>query len=147
MPRRGDMGFREFEAGGGAMLPGVGRTDGPVGMRWSDPATWGGKLPGRSDVVHVPSGRALLIDQDVDVAAILLHGSATVAPRDLSIRTAGILVAEGGQLRVGEPDRPFQNRLTITLCSSQKVESVVGVGGKFLVAAEGGSIEINGTKR
>jgi len=141
------MGFREFEAGGGAMLPGVGRADEPVGLRWSDPATWSGRPPGRNDVVHVPSGRSLLIDQDVEVAALLLHGSATVAARDLNIRTAGILAAKGGSLRVGEADRPFQHRLTVTLCSSPKVESVVGVGGKFLVAAEGGSIEINGAKR
>jgi hypothetical protein len=141
------MGFREFEAGGGAMLPAVGRVDAPAGLRWSDPATWAGRPPGRNDIVHVPVGRSLLIDQDVDVAALLLHGSATIAPRDVTIRTAGILAAHGGSLRAGEPDRPFQHRLTITLCESPKVESLVGVGGKFLIAAEGGSIELNGARR
>lgn len=129
------------------MLPGIGRADAPAGLRWSDPATWAGRPPGRSDIVHVPAGRSLLIDQDVDVAALLLHGSATVAPRDIAIRTAGILVAHGGSLRAGEPDRPFQHRLTVTLCQSAKVEAMVGVGGKFLVAAEGGTIEMNGTRR
>src|SRR5256885_8112758 len=141
------MGFREFEAGGGAMLPGVGRADAPAGLRWSDPATWAGRPPGRNDVVHVPAGRSLLIDQDVEVAALLLHGFATVAARDLAIRAAGVLVAHGGCLRVGEVDRPFQHRLTITLSESPKVETLVGVGGKFLVAAEGGTIEMNGPRR
>src|SRR5262252_10898527 len=141
------MGFREFEAGGGAMLPGVGRADAPVGLRWSDPATWAGRPPGRNDIVHVPAGRALIIDQDVDVAALLLHGSATVAARDIAIRAAGILVAHGGSLRAGEPDRPFQHRLTVTPSQSTKVEALVGVGGKFLIAAEGGTIELNGPRR
>ena len=109
------MGFREFEAGGGAMLPGVGRADEPQGLRWSDPATWQGRPPARNDVVHVPAGRSLLIDQDIDVGALLLHGSATVAARDLSIKTAGILIAHGGVLRAGEADRPFNHRLTVTL--------------------------------
>jgi hypothetical protein len=145
--RRGKMGFREFEAGGGAMLPGVDRVDATAAMRWSDLSTWGGRPPGRSDIVHVPAGRTLLIDQDVDVAALLLHGSASVAARDLSIRTAGILVSHGGSLRVGEADRPFQNRLTVTLCESAKVESLVGVSGKFLIVAGGGTIEMNGPRR
>jgi hypothetical protein len=141
------MGFREFEAGGGAMLPGVGRADVPAGLRWSDPATWAGHPPGRNDVVHVPAGRSLVIDQDVDVAALLLHGSAMVAACDVAIQAAGILVARGGSLRVGEADRPFQHRLTITLRESAKVEKLVGVGAKFLVAAEGGTVEFYGPKR
>ncbi|HTT13558.1 MAG TPA: G8 domain-containing protein [Burkholderiaceae bacterium] len=124
----------------------MGRTD-ASGLRWSDPATWAGLPPGRSDIVHVPVGRSLLIDQDVDVAALLVHGSVTVAPRDIAIRTAGILVTLGGSFRAGEADRPFQNRLTVTLCQSAKVETLVGVEGKFLVAAEGGTIELNGARR
>jgi hypothetical protein len=141
------MGFREFEAGGGAMLPGVGRADEPAGLRWSELATWGGRPPGRNDVVHVPAGRSLLIDQDIDVAALLLHGVATVAARDVTIRTAGIFVAHSGLLRVGEVDRPFQNRLTVTLCHSARVEELFGVAGKFLIAAAGGTIEMTGPKR
>jgi hypothetical protein len=141
------MGFREFEAGGGAMLPGIGRPDARAGLHWSKAATWAGRPPGGNDIVHVPAGRSLLIDQDVDVAAILLHGSATVADRDVTIRTAGIMVAHGGLLRVGEADHPFQHRLTITLCQSAKVAALVGVGGKFLIAARGGAVEMNGTKR
>jgi hypothetical protein len=128
------------------MLPCVGRTD-ASGLRWSDPATWAGRPPGRNDIVHVPAGRSLLIDQDVEVAALLLHGSATVVPRDIAIRTAGILVTHGGCFRAGEADRPFQHRLTVTLCQSAKAETLVGVEGKFLVAAEGGTIELNGARR
>jgi hypothetical protein len=141
------MGFREFEAGGGAVLPRAGRADAQTGLRWSDAATWAGKPPGRNDVVHVPAGRSLLIDQDVDVAALLLHGSVTVAPRDLKIRAAGILVAHGGCLRVGEQDRPFLHRLTFTLSESTKAAALIGVGGKFLIAAQGGTIELNGARR
>jgi hypothetical protein len=70
-----------------------------------------------------------------------------VAPRDIAIKTAGVLVSHGGVLRVGEGDRPFQHRLTVTLCESSRVESLVGVGGKFLIAAAGGKIEMNGPRR
>lgn len=141
------MGFREFEAGGGAMLPGVGRADEPAGLRWSDPATWQGRPPGHNDVVHVPVGRSLLIDQDIDVGALLLHGTATVAARDLTIKTAGILVAHGGVLRAGEAERPFTNHLTITLAHCARIEELFGLAGKFLVAAAGGTIELHGPKR
>jgi hypothetical protein len=141
------MGFREFEAGGGAILPGVGRAGAPAALRWSDASTWAGRPPGHNDIVHVPAGSSLVIDQDVDVGALLLHGSATVAARDVAVRTSGILVAHGGVLRVGEPERPFQHRLTITLCQSKRIESLFGIGGKFLIAAEGGAIEMNGAKR
>jgi hypothetical protein len=48
---------------------------------------------------------------------------------------------------VGEADRPFQHRLTVTLCESARVESLVGVAGKFLIAAGGGTIEMNGPRR
>lgn len=141
------MGFREFEAGGGAMLPCAARADQPAGLRWSDPATWQGQPPGRNDVVHVPAGRSLLIDQDIDVGALLIHGTATVAPRDVTIKTAGILVSHGGVLRAGEAERPFVHKLTITLAHCARVEELFGLAGKFLIAAAGGTIEFHGPKR
>ncbi len=141
------MGFREFEAGGGAMLPGVGRADEPAGLRWSDAATWQGRPPGRNDIVHVPAGRSLLVDQDIDIGALLIHGNVAFAARDVAVKTAGIFVAHGGALRAGEVDRPFANRLTITLAHCARIEELFGLAGKFLIAAAGGTIEINGPKR
>jgi len=141
------MGFREFEAGGGAMLPSTGRADGAAVLRWSDPATWEGRAPSTNDIVHVPAGRTVLIDQDIDIAALLVHGSVGFAPRETVVRAAGVLVGNGGVLRAGEAERPFPSRLTLTLRGSTRIEDLVGVGGQFFIAAGGGTIDLHGSRR
>jgi hypothetical protein len=139
------MGFLDFRAVGGAMLPGVDRADAPLALRWSDAATWGGRMPGRDDVVFVPAGRTLLVDQDVDVAAIQVRGALTFAARELKVSTGGLLAASGGVIRAGEPERPHAHRLTLTLRDSPV--SFDGLGGKFVAALDGGAIELFGPRR
>jgi hypothetical protein len=141
------MGFLDFQTGGGAMLPGAGRADAAAPLRWSDPTTWAGTPPGRDDVVHVPAGRTLLIDQDVDVAALLVNGHLGFAQRDLRVVTAGLLVAENGVVRAGEAERPFPHQLTLTLRESAQADRIEGLGSRFVAAIGGGTIELHGTRR
>lgn len=139
------MGFHDFQAVGGAMLPGTGHVDAPAPLRWSDAATWAGRPPGPNDVVHVPAGRTLLIDQDVDVASILVNGEVAFAARDLTVCTGGLLAAAGGVIRAGAPQRPHAHRLTLTL--REAPPTFEGLGGKFVAALDGGSIELFGPRR
>ncbi|MCS6922331.1 MAG: G8 domain-containing protein, partial [Elioraea sp.] len=139
------MGFLHFQALGGAVLP---RADGGGELlRWSDPRTWDGRFPGPEDVVRVPAGRRLLLDTDVDVAAIEVLGALAFDARDLRIRTGGILAAAGGVIRAGDPDRPHAHRLTITLRDSIAHARHPELGAKFLAALDGGAIDLCGPRR
>lgn len=116
-------------------------------VRWSDLATWGGALPRVHDVVRVPAGSTLLVDQNVDVGAIEVMGTLLFAPRHITVRARGILVAGPGILRAGDVDRPFVHRLVFTLSGGADRDMIGGLGSQFLAAVDGGSIELFGRRR
>jgi hypothetical protein len=141
------MGFLPFSSGGGAGIAPATISDLRVTMAWSDPLTWSGRLPGPRDVVQVPAGRKLLIDQDVDVAALEIAGEVTFAEREIRVECDGILVTGHGVLRAGSADEPFGHRLTFMLGCTPERELIDGLGSKFLAAVDGGRIELNGPRR
>lgn len=141
------MGFLPFSSGGGASVAPATVANPLVTMAWSDPLTWGGRLPGPRDVVQVPAGRTLLIDQDIDIAALEVAGTVLFAPRDIRVECDGILVIGGGLLRAGTPEQPFTQRLTFTLGCTPERELIDGLGSKFLAAVDGGRIELHGPRR
>lgn len=116
-------------------------------LRWSDPATWAGVLPRARDVVRVPAGCTLLVDQNIEVAALEVMGTLLFAPRHMTVRAKGILVGGPGILRAGDAEHPFTHRLVFTLSGFADRELVDGLGTKFLAAVHGGSIELFGRRR
>jgi hypothetical protein len=141
------MGFLPFSSGGGASIAPATISDPLVTMAWSDPLTWSGRLPGRRDVVQVPAGRKLVIDQDIDVAALEIAGEVSFAARDIRVECDGILVTGPGVLRAGSPEQPFSHRLTFVLGCTPERELIDGLGSKFLAAVDGGRIELIGPRR
>ncbi len=144
------MGFLEFLAAGAAPEAAA-ADDYPDGaVRWSDPDTWGGKLPARGEAVTVDVGRTLIIDQDLDVGSLHIKGTAIVERRDISIGAEWILVEGAGALIAGSAEQPFKQRLHITLCSSASEQSASAhpqLGSKFLAAINGGTIDLHGEAR
>ncbi len=141
------MGFLPFASGGGASLaPETVSVPGQV-HAWSDPLTWSGRLPGRRDVVQVPAGRSLLIDQDIDIAALEIAGEVHFADRDIRVECDGILVTGAGVMRAGASAAPFAHRLTLTLGCTPERDLIDGLGSKFMAAVNGGRIELNGPRR
>ncbi len=112
------MGFLEFLAAGAAPEAATADEYPSGALRWSDPATWGGKLPATGEAVTVEAGRTLIIDQDIDVGSLHVHGTAIVERRDISIGAEWILVEGAGALIAGSAERPFKQQLHVTLCSS-----------------------------
>ncbi len=142
------MGFLHFSTGGGAHLapsPALAAPD--TILAWSDPRTWDGRLPGPRDVVQVPAGRVLLIDQDIDIAALEISGTVMFAPRDIHVRCNGILVLGPGRLQAGSAEAPFTHRLTFTLSGGPERELIDGLGSKFVAAVDGGRIALHGQPR
>ncbi|HET9024373.1 MAG TPA: G8 domain-containing protein, partial [Burkholderiaceae bacterium] len=115
--------------------------------RWSDATAWGDRPPGRGDAVTVTEGRTLVIDQDVDIGSLTVHGTVIVARRDATIRAGWILVSGKGALIAGTAEQPFKQRLTITLCAESGAAPHRDLGSKFLAAVNGGSIDLHGEAR
>ena len=144
------MGFLEFLAAGAAPEAATADEYPSGALRWSDPETWGGKLPTRGEAVTIEAGRTLIIDQDIDVGSLLVRGTAIVQRRDISIGAEWILVEGTGALVAGSAERPFKQQLHVTLCSSAsdgKGSAHAQLGTKFLAALNGGTIDLHGEAR
>ena len=115
--------------------------------RWSDATAWPGGLPGRGDAITVAAGRTLVIDQDIDIGSLTVHGTVIVAGRDAAIRAGWILVSGKGEFLAGTAEQPFRQALTITLRADSGAAPHRELGSKFLAAVNGGSIDLHGEAR
>lgn len=112
-------------------------------MRWSDPATWGGRLPGAGQAVRIPSGARVVLDVSPPaVGGLEVDGTLTFArKRNVELTAEWIMVH--GTLRVGTKDRPFRKRAVITLTGNDRQADVMGMGTRFL-GVMGGTLEMHG---
>jgi len=133
------------------VIPGTGAA--PVlpvttGQLWSDPATWGGAVPGPTSPAVIPTGKTVILDQDAEVGHVTVNGVlAFRADRDLHLTASSIRVLDGGILQVGAPTAPYRNRATITLKSSNVTEDLDGFGTQMIGVADGGRLEIHGEQQ
>lgn len=141
------MGFLEFLSVGAAPAPATLEVFPGDAQRWSDPATWDGAPPPRGAAVTIAAGRTLVIDQDIDVGSLTIHGTAIVARRDAALRAGWILVAGQGVFMAGSADQPFKQRLTLTLAADSGAVPHPDLGTKFLAAVAGGTIDLHGEAR
>ncbi|MCW2971885.1 MAG: hypothetical protein JWN72_158 [Thermoleophilia bacterium] len=116
----------------------------PVGLPWSDPATWGGAVPADGTSVTVPAGKVITLDRDVSLANLTIDGVLVFARRDLTIDTDWIVVH--GKLQVGSDTTPFAQRAVIRLRDLTPGEDVMGMGDKVL-GVMGGTLELHGQRR
>jgi cell migration-inducing and hyaluronan-binding protein len=109
---------------------------------WSDPATWGGELPGAGELVTVPAGKRVLLDVSPPaLAGLTVDGELIFDRRDLTLTTEWIVVT--GLLQVGTPEFPFTDRATITLTDTEPNEDVMGMGDRVL-GQMGGRVDLHG---
>src|SRR5512140_3784505 len=141
------MGFLEYLSVGVAPAPAPLEVFPGDAERWSDVAAWSAGLPGRGDAVTVAAGRTLVIDQDLDIGSLTVHGTVIVARRDAKIRAGWILVAGDGAFLAGTAEQPFKQQLTITLCADSEARPHPDLGSKFLAAVNGGTIDLHGEAR
>lgn len=142
------MGFLEYLSVGAAPAPAPLPEVLPANAeRWSDAAVWAGGSPGRGDSVTVAEGCTLVVDQDIDIGSLTIHGTVIVARRDATIRAGWILVSGKGEFVAGTAEQPFKPTLTITLCADSGAAAHRDLGSKFLAAVDGGSIDLHGEAR
>lgn len=66
-----------------------------------------------------------------------------MAPGPIELRAHAILVSDGGELRIGSEDKPFQGRAQITLYGSSHSTPFFPYGVKFL-AVRNGTLSLHG---
>jgi hypothetical protein len=134
---------------GGDLPPGTGvpissMPSSGSGMRWSDPATWGGKVPDERSDVTIKNGTSITLDKNACVATLVIEGELTFADADLELCARWIFVHHGGKLHIGSEAKPFEHKAIITLVGSNPTEDVVGFGTKFLGAMDDGTLDLHG---
>jgi len=115
----------------------------PTGLLWSDPATWGGAVPGDGDDVVIAHGMDVLLDIDsASLGGLTINGSLEFDRADLELTAEWIMVH--GELRVGSEEAPFTHQAVITLTDTDTGNSVMGMGTRGIMVM-GGTLELHGT--
>lgn len=115
-----------------------------VAKPWSDPKTWGGRVPAEGTAVTIPAGMSVLLDRDVSLANLTIRGSLVFDRRDLTLEADWIMVH--GALQVGMATAPFNQRATIRLRDARAGENIMGAGDKVL-GVMGGTLDLHGQAR
>jgi G8 domain len=115
---------------------------------WSNPATWGGKLPDANSAVTIPAGTTVTLDMGVSVRSIKVEGTLLWGDADdTELKSNWIMVESGGAFKLGSAAQAFTKRATITLTGSDTAENIMGMGTKCLCAMGGGRLEVYGEDR
>jgi G8 domain len=123
-------------------------TPSPAGLRWSDPATWGDRVPAAGDIVKIPEDKIIVLDQSTPaLGGLLIKGQLHISKqKDISITSNWIAVS--GLMQAGTEVVPHPRQLTITLTGDKTVTSPLSasVGTKHLAVLSGGRLELHGQK-
>lgn len=87
-------------------------------LKWSDPTTWGTDLPPiDGDLVYVPAGMTLLVDQDTpQLEGIAVQNGTIIFANNTNITVkAGFITVVGGKFIAGTEQHQLTSNLTIEL--------------------------------
>lgn len=113
-------------------------------QKWSEPATWGGAIPGDGQKVTIPSAARVVLDTDTaSLGGLQIDGSLRFAERDVSLTSRYVVVH--GALRVGTEKSPFQHRAVITLTGPESEQDLMDMGTKVL-GVMGGTLDLHGRR-
>ncbi|XP_047413699.1 fibrocystin isoform X2 [Sciurus carolinensis] len=115
--------------------------------RWSKAHSWFPKrVPQDGDNVTVENGEVLLLDTNTSTLNLLHLKGGKLIFMDLGpieLRAHSILVSDGGELRIGSKDKPFQGKAEIKLYGSSHSTPFFPYGVKFL-AVRNGTLALHG---
>ncbi|MER3553031.1 MAG: transmembrane domain-containing protein [Meiothermus sp.] len=129
------------------VTPGGGTPPTKSGL-WSDPVTWGGKLPQAGDTVEIPADLQVVLDVNPPpLKGISVMGWLTFADKDLALSADWIMVH--GKFAVGSADKPYTKRAVITLTGNNPSENAMnmGMGTKVIGVMAPGVLEMFGEPR
>ncbi len=89
-----------------------------AGERWSNPATWGGRLPQAGEDVVIPAGRTILIDlSPPPLRSVRIDGALVFdAERHIELTAGAVtLTRADSRFAAGSPSTPHPTRAVLTL--------------------------------
>jgi hypothetical protein len=113
---------------------------------WSNPATWGGRLPDANSAVTIPAGTTITLDTSINVKSLEIAGVLEVAAKELTVNANWVMVSSGGSFRAGSANQPFAGKLKVNLTGIASDANVMGMGTKFL-GTMGGDLQLYGTPK
>ncbi|XP_054425451.1 fibrocystin [Pteronotus mesoamericanus] len=117
-------------------------------QRWSRAHSWfPERVPQDGDNVTVEKGQLLLLDTNTSILNFVhVKGGKLIFmdPGTIELRAHSILVSDGGELRIGSEDKPFQGKAGITLYGSSHTTPFFPYGVKFL-AVRNGTLSLHGS--
>ena len=116
-----------------------------AGQNWSDPATWGGSVPGEGETVTIPAGKTVVLDTSpTRLAGLQVDGTLRFGDKNLTLSSDWIVVH--GRLEVGTEAVPFRREARIVLTGNDKTQNIMNMGAKVL-GVMGGVLDIHGQER
>ncbi len=101
--------------------------------------------PSLTDHVLVAAGSTVALSGPAVAATVEVQGNLTVEATDCSLTCGWVLVHHSGaRLDIGTPDLPCADDFVLTLRGTPSSPTVGSMGSKFLVAMDGGNIEMHG---
>ncbi|MEL6207442.1 MAG: G8 domain-containing protein, partial [Pseudomonadota bacterium] len=85
---------------------------------WSDPATWGGAVPGEGAKVHVPAGLRVTVDTTLapEIKTLRVDGTLDFATdRTTELRVDTLVTTTSGTLEIGTAAAPIAEGVTATI--------------------------------
>ncbi|KFO30384.1 Fibrocystin [Fukomys damarensis] len=117
-------------------------------LRWSRTHSWfPNRQPQDGDNVTVEKGQLLLLDTNTSILNLLhVKGGKLVfmGPGPIELKAHAILVSDGGELRIGSEDKPFQGKAQIKLYGNSHSSPFFPYGVKFL-AVRNGTLSLHGS--
>ena len=116
---------------------------------WDSSATWGGSVPTANDDVSIPAGKVVALRGLANVAqTVNVGGELVVTNRDTALASDWVMImGSGSRFEVGTADTPFEQDFTLTLTAVDDGTNIMGAGSKFLMAMDGGTIDLHGLPR
>ena len=114
---------------------------------WSDPATWGGKVPEAGDFVEIPQGMSVMLDTTTAPLSGLAIKGELIGFDAGSIGITSDFIAVEGRLEIGTVSDPFDSQATLTLTGTdpRAVTPYSGqIGNKALGVVGTGQLELHG---
>lgn len=120
----------------------------PCANCWSNPANWGGTLPGPNTPVTIQPGDQIIIDQNVDVKNITVKGELYVQQdKNIHVQANWILVdGQNALFEWGNSNSPYAMQGLITL-KHDLTDTKGCCGTKFFSAVNGGTVRFFGAQK
>ena len=116
---------------------------------WSNPLTWGGKIPNATTNVVIPAGKTVILDAKVNVQSLTIEGTLSCADGEIAIEAKWIMVmGNNARFLCGTKEQRFKGNFDITLTGQKgQDDSGMDMGTRVLGAMSGGVIAFYGEAR